>query len=39
MDLLLYASSLPHGDRLAVMEPMRDVFPQLKHDRDLSDVD
>jgi hypothetical protein len=33
MDLFLYAASLPHRDRLAVMEAMRDVFPQLKHDR------
>ena len=32
MDLLLYAASLPHRDRLAVMEAMRDVFPKLKHD-------
>jgi hypothetical protein len=32
-DLLLYVSSLPYWDRLAVIEAMRDVFPQLKHDR------
>jgi hypothetical protein len=31
-DVLLYVSSLPDRDRLAVMEAMRDVFPQLKHD-------
>src|SRR5215472_12825410 len=36
MDLLLYAASLPRRDRLAVMEAMRDVFPQLKHDRNWS---
>ena len=33
IDLLLYTSSLPYWDRLAFMEAMRDVFPQLKHDR------
>ena len=31
-DLLAYVSSLPYWDRLAFMEAMRDVFPQLKHD-------
>jgi hypothetical protein len=35
-DVLLYASSLPDRDRLPVMEAIRDVFPQLKHDRDWS---
>ena len=37
-DLLLYASSLPNRDRLAVLEAMRDVFPQFKHDREWSAV-
>jgi hypothetical protein len=32
-EVLLYASSLPDRDRPPVMEGMRDVFPQLKHDR------
>ena len=32
-DLLRYVSSLPDRDQLAVMEAVRDVFPQFKHDR------
>jgi hypothetical protein len=31
-DILLYVSSLPDHDRLAVMGAMCDVFSQLKHD-------